>query len=363
MPMPPAAFSPLTTTKSTPSSSRRSASIARATRRPGGADDVADEQDRGHGGHGSGPSPGGAYWRPCRQSTTAGPRAGSRPAAEPRRATRRRRSTRRRRRPPRRRRARRRAALDPARRAPARDPRRLGAAARGGPGHAAVHHRRADRAAAQPVRGAAAARRACRAGSRCWSSSSGCSCRRSALVARAGRPDRRPGRRPSAPTSRASSTTPTPSWPTCSAGSTTTASTSRSQAPGRTALETLGERRRRGLRRARDLHARGADDRSSRRSIALILIIVLSVYMLLYGERIGAAVRGVVPRGDGTPEDDFPDADPARRVRLRPRPAPVLDDHGRERGRDAVDRSARSASSPTARRTRWSSAPSTASPS
>jgi predicted PurR-regulated permease PerM len=28
--------------------------------------------------------------------------------------------------------------------------------------------------------------------------------------------------------------------------------------------------------------------------------------MLLYGERIGAAVRSVVPRGDGTPEDDYP---------------------------------------------------------
>jgi len=41
-------------------------------------------------------------------------------------------------------------------------------------------------------------------------------------------------------------------------------------------------------------------------SIALILVIVLSVYMLLYGERIGQVVRSVVPRGDGTPEDDFP---------------------------------------------------------
>ena len=40
--------------------------------------------------------------------------------------------------------------------------------------------------------------------------------------------------------------------------------------------------------------------------IALILIFVLSVYMLLYGERIGAAVRGIVPRGDGTPGDDYP---------------------------------------------------------
>jgi len=41
-------------------------------------------------------------------------------------------------------------------------------------------------------------------------------------------------------------------------------------------------------------------------SIALILVVVLSVYMLLYGERIGHGVRSVVPRGDGTPEDDFP---------------------------------------------------------
>ena len=41
-------------------------------------------------------------------------------------------------------------------------------------------------------------------------------------------------------------------------------------------------------------------------SIALILVIVLSVYMLLYGERIGQTVRSMVPRGDGTPEDDFP---------------------------------------------------------
>ena len=41
-------------------------------------------------------------------------------------------------------------------------------------------------------------------------------------------------------------------------------------------------------------------------SIALILIIVLSIYMLIYGDRIGAVVRAVVPPGDGTPEDDFP---------------------------------------------------------
>ena len=41
-------------------------------------------------------------------------------------------------------------------------------------------------------------------------------------------------------------------------------------------------------------------------SVALILVIVLSVYMLLYGERIGQGVRAVVPRGDGSQEDDYP---------------------------------------------------------
>jgi predicted PurR-regulated permease PerM len=39
---------------------------------------------------------------------------------------------------------------------------------------------------------------------------------------------------------------------------------------------------------------------------ALILIIVLSIYMLVYGERIGAVVRSVMPRGDGSPKDDYP---------------------------------------------------------
>ena len=28
--------------------------------------------------------------------------------------------------------------------------------------------------------------------------------------------------------------------------------------------------------------------------------------MLIYGQRIGAAARRIVPPGDGTPEDDFP---------------------------------------------------------
>jgi predicted PurR-regulated permease PerM len=39
---------------------------------------------------------------------------------------------------------------------------------------------------------------------------------------------------------------------------------------------------------------------------AVILVFVLTIYMLLYGERIGAGVRRVMPPGDGTPEDDYP---------------------------------------------------------
>jgi predicted PurR-regulated permease PerM len=38
----------------------------------------------------------------------------------------------------------------------------------------------------------------------------------------------------------------------------------------------------------------------------LVLIFVLSVYMLLYGERIGALVRSAMPTGDGSDSDDYP---------------------------------------------------------
>jgi putative heme transporter len=41
-------------------------------------------------------------------------------------------------------------------------------------------------------------------------------------------------------------------------------------------------------------------------SLALILVIVLSVYMLLYGERTGAALRRTIPRRAGSHEDDYP---------------------------------------------------------
>jgi predicted PurR-regulated permease PerM len=38
----------------------------------------------------------------------------------------------------------------------------------------------------------------------------------------------------------------------------------------------------------------------------LVLIFVLSVYMLLYGQQIGALVRRVMPSGDGSKADDYP---------------------------------------------------------
>jgi predicted PurR-regulated permease PerM len=74
---------------------------------------------------------------------------------------------------------------------------------------------------------------------------------------------------------------------------------------GETALETLGARVTEGSGELVSF-TREALTTVIEGSIALILIIVLSVYMLLYGERIGAAVRSVAPPGDGTPADDYP---------------------------------------------------------
>ena len=77
------------------------------------------------------------------------------------------------------------------------------------------------------------------------------------------------------------------------------------KAEGETALQTIGERITGG---AGDVvsFTRDAVQTLVEASLALILIIVLSVYMLIYGERIGAVARGLVPPGDGTPDDDFP---------------------------------------------------------
>ena len=38
----------------------------------------------------------------------------------------------------------------------------------------------------------------------------------------------------------------------------------------------------------------------------VLLVFVLSIYMLVYGPRIGRLVRRAMPDGDGTPADDYP---------------------------------------------------------
>jgi predicted PurR-regulated permease PerM len=41
-------------------------------------------------------------------------------------------------------------------------------------------------------------------------------------------------------------------------------------------------------------------------AIDVVLVLVLSIYLLVYGRQIGDLVRRIIPPGDGTPEDDFP---------------------------------------------------------
>ncbi|MDQ3722067.1 MAG: AI-2E family transporter, partial [Actinomycetota bacterium] len=41
-------------------------------------------------------------------------------------------------------------------------------------------------------------------------------------------------------------------------------------------------------------------------SFYLILVVVISIYMLIYAPRIGELVRSVMPPGDGTEQDDYP---------------------------------------------------------
>jgi predicted PurR-regulated permease PerM len=74
---------------------------------------------------------------------------------------------------------------------------------------------------------------------------------------------------------------------------------------GETALQTIGERLTGGAGEVVGF-TRDAVQRLVEASIALILIIVLAIYMLIYGDRIGSITRSVVPPGDGSPEDDFP---------------------------------------------------------
>jgi predicted PurR-regulated permease PerM len=74
---------------------------------------------------------------------------------------------------------------------------------------------------------------------------------------------------------------------------------------GKTALQTLQDNLAQSsgdiVASARDILANVVEG-----AFGLVLTIVISIYMLLYAPRIGRLVRNVLPRGDGTPEDDFP---------------------------------------------------------
>ncbi|MCW3049137.1 MAG: family transporter [Solirubrobacterales bacterium] len=75
--------------------------------------------------------------------------------------------------------------------------------------------------------------------------------------------------------------------------------------PGKTALQTLSTNVTKGTNR---IVTFGTDLLQTlvTAGFALILIFVLSIYMLVYGEQIGALARRVLPPGDGTPDDDYP---------------------------------------------------------
>jgi predicted PurR-regulated permease PerM len=75
--------------------------------------------------------------------------------------------------------------------------------------------------------------------------------------------------------------------------------------PGRTALGTLRDRVIGGTDR---IVSFGTDLLAGvfAAGFGLILVFVLSIYMLVYGERIGAIARAVMPPGDGSREDDYP---------------------------------------------------------
>jgi predicted PurR-regulated permease PerM len=75
--------------------------------------------------------------------------------------------------------------------------------------------------------------------------------------------------------------------------------------PGRSALSTLQEKVTGGTDQ---IVSFGTDllTRVVTAGFGLIVTFVLSIYMLIHGQRIGALVRSVMPPGDGTQEDDYP---------------------------------------------------------
>jgi predicted PurR-regulated permease PerM len=74
---------------------------------------------------------------------------------------------------------------------------------------------------------------------------------------------------------------------------------------GETALETLSKKVTKGTNQIVSFGT-SLVEKLVTAGLALILIFVLSIYMLLYGEHVGALMRRAMPPGDGSPEDDYP---------------------------------------------------------
>jgi predicted PurR-regulated permease PerM len=74
---------------------------------------------------------------------------------------------------------------------------------------------------------------------------------------------------------------------------------------GETALQTIQDKLVKGASTIVS-HAGGVLTEIASASFDLLLVFVLSVYMLLYGERIGRLIRKYMPDGDGSPADDYP---------------------------------------------------------
>ncbi|MEU4605553.1 AI-2E family transporter [Kribbella sp. NPDC023972] len=77
------------------------------------------------------------------------------------------------------------------------------------------------------------------------------------------------------------------------------------QRPGETALETMQAQVLQGsgdvVAFTRDLVTMAVEA-----GFVLILILVITVYMLIYGAQIGALARNIMPTGDGSSDDDYP---------------------------------------------------------
>lgn len=76
-------------------------------------------------------------------------------------------------------------------------------------------------------------------------------------------------------------------------------------AQGKTALQTLGDKIVKGSSSIVSFGG-GLLTEAVQAGFDVLLVFVLSVYMLLYGQRIGRLIRTYMPDGDGTPADDYP---------------------------------------------------------